>query len=157
MWAMWPWLTGTPIPLVLLPYFTGCFPAKKSVTLNVFPKPGISDEDISGTMLYGEIISGHLQTNQWEGLQQQLVDKDAVHINYPLMVIESKARYIFAAWAKVIVNRKNRIGWTTAFKYYLFIALFLGAPILLTLDALFLKPFTGKSIRLKKQQFLLLN
>lgn len=130
---------------------------KKERYLNVFPKPGVSDEDIKGTAAFGAIIAGRLPQGNWGGLQQQLVDAGAVKIKYPLMVIEGKAGVIFKVWANFIAKRKNKMPWITAYKYYLFIALFLGAPILLTLDAIFLRPFTQKSIRAKKQHYLLLN
>jgi hypothetical protein len=130
---------------------------KKERYLNVFPKPGVSDVDIKHTSTFGEVLLTHLQTAEWDGLQQQLVDAGAVKINYPLMVIEGKAKHIFKAWANFISRQQNKKPWITAFKYYLFVALFLGAPILLTLDALFLRPFTQKSIRAKKRHYLLLN
>lgn len=130
---------------------------KKERYLNIFPKPGVSDENIKRTGIYGEVLLRHLNNGQWNTLQQEMVDKGAVHVKYPLMVIEGKAGIIFKAWAKFISKRKNKIPWITAYKYYLFIALFLGAPILLTLDAIFLRPFTQKSIRAKKQHYLLLN
>src|SRR5476651_649435 len=130
---------------------------KKERYLNVFPKPGVSEEDIKHTSVYGDVIAKRLAQGYWGGLQQELVDAGAVKINYPLMVIEGKAKHIFKAWAKFISKRKNKKPWITAFKYYLFIALFLGAPILLTLDAVFLRLFTQKGIRAKKQHYLLLN
>jgi hypothetical protein len=146
-----------PNPVSFVTIFYWMLSGKKERYLNIFPKPGVSAEDIAGTKVFGELVAGRLQTNNWEGLQQDLIERDAAHINYPLMVIEGKAKYIFSAWAKFIVKRKNKAPWLSAFKYYLFIALFLGAPILLTLDAVFLRPFTPKKIRSKKQQYLLLN
>jgi len=131
---------------------------KKERYLNIFPKPGVADEDIARTRQYGEIIARRLeQPDAWNGLQQELVNAGAVHVKYPLMVIEGKAKYIYKAWANFIVKRKNKMPWISAFKYYLFIALFLGAPVLLTLDAIFLRPFTQKAIRAKKQRYLSLN
>ncbi|QKJ32658.1 hypothetical protein HQ865_23805 [Mucilaginibacter mali] len=130
---------------------------KKERYLNIFPKPGVSEEDIKHTSVYGEVLLQHLNNGDWDTLQQEMVDKGAVRVKYPLMVIEGKAGVIFKAWAKFISKRKNKMPWITAYKYYLFIALFLGAPILLTLDAIFLRPFTQKSIRAKKQHYLLLN
>lgn len=144
-------------PVSFVTIFYWMLKGKKERYLNIFPKPGVSDEDIKKTAVYGEIVNQHLLSGNWEGLQQQLVDKGAVMIKYPLMVIEGKAKHIFKAWAKIIIKRKNQLPWTEAFKYYLFIALFLGAPILLTLDAFLIRPFTGKQIRNKKQHYLLLN
>ena len=130
---------------------------KKERYLNIFPKPGVSDQNISGTQAYGQTLAKHLQTGNWLTLQQEMVDQGAVKVKYPLMVIEGKAGVIFKVWANFIAKRKNKMPWITAYKYYLFIALFLGAPILLTLDAIFLRPFTQKGIRAKKQHYLMLN
>ncbi len=143
-------------PVSFVTIFYWMLSGKKERYLNIFPKPGVSDKDIDNTKLFGWTVVNHLKSGNWAGLQLELVAQKASFINYPLMVIEGKAKYIFAAWAKVIAKRKNQLPWTTAFKYYLFIALFLGAPILLTLDALFLRPFSQQKIRLKKQYFLLL-
>jgi hypothetical protein len=87
-------------------------------------------------------------------LQDELIKQKAVEINYKLMFIEARAKPIFKIWANFIAKRKNRTPWLSAFKYYLFIALFLGAPVLLTLDAIFLKPFSSKRIKIKKLSYL---
>ena len=143
-------------PVSFVTIFYWMLSGKKERYLNIFPKPGVSDKDIDNTKLFGWTIVNHLNNGNWDGLQLELVAQKAAFINYPLMVIEGKAKYIFAAWAKVIAKRKNQLPWTIAFKYYLFIALFLGAPILLTLDTLFLRPFSQQKIRLKKQYYLFL-
>lgn len=144
-------------PVSFVTIFYWMLSGKKERYLNIFPKPGVSEADIERTKLYGQTVIQHLNNGNWDGMQQQLVNQGAVMIKYPLMVIEGKAKYIFAAWAKVITKRKNQLPWTTAFKYYLFIALFIGAPILLTLDTFLVRPFTGKKIRDKKLHYLLLN
>ncbi len=124
---------------------------KKGRFLNIFPKPGVSDEDISGAKEYGTIVSQHLNNGNWEGLQPALLSKKAVVVKYSLMFIESKASRIFSIWANIIVKRKNRGFWLSLFKYYLIIALFVAAPIILTVDAIFFKPFSGKKIQARKQ------
>jgi len=126
---------------------------KKERYLNIFPKPGVADEDIAHTEVFGQIVAGHLQKNSWGDLQDDLLKQKAVEINYKLMFIEARAKPIFAVWAKFISKRKNRVPWLVAFKYYLFIALFLGAPVLLTLDAVFLRPFSSKRIKEKKLKY----
>jgi len=130
---------------------------KKDRYLNIFPKPGVADEDIAHTEIYGQIVAQYLENNTWDGLQDELLKQKAVEINYRLMFIEARAKPIFAVWAKFISKRKNRVPWLAAFKYYLFIALFLGAPVLLTLDAVFLKPFSSNRIRNKKLKYLQVN
>jgi hypothetical protein len=130
---------------------------KRDRYLNIFPKPGVADQDIAQTAEFGRVVAQYLQSGSYEGMQQQLVDMGAVQIIYKLMFIEARAKPIFAAWAKIISTRKNRRPWLSAFKYYLFVALFLGAPVLLTLDAVFLRPFSSKRISAKKSRYLLLN
>lgn len=127
---------------------------KKERYLNIFPKPGVADEDIKKTKVYGEIVAKRLPSGNWNGLQDELLEQKAVIVKYPLMLIESKAKIIFAAWAKFIAKRKNRAPWISAFKYYLFIALFLGAPVLLTLDAIFIRPFSSRRIKQRTQNYL---
>lgn len=130
---------------------------KKERYLNIFPKPGVAQEDIANTKSYGETVTKHLEANTLDSLQDELIEQKAVVIKYPLMFTEARAKPIFAAWAKIISKRKNQLPWAAAFKYYLFIALFLGAPVLLTLDAIFLKPFSGRRIQAKKLNYLQVN
>ena len=127
---------------------------KKDHYLNIFPTPGVSDGDIKHSRIFGEQVLQPLNNNEWDGLQDQLVKEGAVKLNYNLMIIESVAGKIFAVWANFIVKRKNRAVWLKAFKYYLLIAFFIGAPILITLNAIFLKPFSPKHIKAKKQYYL---
>ncbi|MBS1500912.1 MAG: hypothetical protein JST32_02535 [Bacteroidetes bacterium] len=127
---------------------------KKDRYLNIFPKPGVSDEDIVNTKIYGEIVSKHLEARDWETLHEELLEQKAVRIKYPLLLLETTAIQTYVKWAKMIAGKKNRKPWLRAFKYYLYIALFLGAPILLTLDAIFIKPFSSKRIKAKTQNYL---
>ncbi|MFL9484609.1 hypothetical protein ACI6Q2_17640 [Chitinophagaceae bacterium LWZ2-11] len=130
---------------------------KKDRYLNIFPKPGVSDEDIANMSTWGKLILPYINKGEWQGLQAELIAKKALEVKYNLMFIESRARPIFAFWAKFIVKRKNQTAWLTVYKYYLIIALFLGAPVLLLLDAIFIKPFSSKRIKAKKQYYLELN
>ncbi|MEO6729878.1 MAG: hypothetical protein ABIN01_01585 [Ferruginibacter sp.] len=129
------------------------FTAKKDRYLNIFPVPGVADEDIINTKTYGSIAQKHLDSGSWDSLQQQLVQQKAVEVKYNLMFIESKAKRIFGLWAQFIAKRKKRTAWLVAFKYYLLIALFIAAPIILTVDAIFFKPFLSGRIKKQKQYF----
>ena len=146
-----------PNPISFITIFYWMTKGKKDRYLNIFPKPGVSDADIRNTAVFGSIVARHLEMNEWKDLQQELLNQKAVVVKYPLMFIEGKAKFIFAAWAKFIAKRKNKAPWLSAFKYYLFVALFLGAPVLLTLDAIFVKPFSAKRIKAKKQNYLQVN
>ena len=146
-----------PNPVSFVTIFYWMLSGKKERYLNIFPKPGVSEEDIDHTREFGKIVAKFLEKDRWDGMQDELLKQKAVEINYKLMFIEARAKPIFAIWAKFIAKRKNRTPWLAAFKYYLFIALFLGAPILLTLDAVFLKPFSSKRIKTKKLNYLQVN
>jgi len=141
-------------PISFITIFYWMITGKKDKYLNIFPKPGVADEDIDHAKIFGDTVLKHLSVNNWDDLQNELLLQKAVIVKYPLMFIEGKAKIIFAAWAKFIAKRKNRAPWLSAFKYYLFIALFIGAPVLLILDAIIIKPFSAKRIRAKKQSYL---
>ncbi|MBC7887741.1 MAG: hypothetical protein H7Z13_07610 [Ferruginibacter sp.] len=126
------------------------FTAKKDRFLNLFPKPGIADTDIANTRQFGNTVEKYLQTGNWDGFQHDMVQQKAVVVKYNLMFIESKAKRIFGLWANFIVKRKKRTAWLVVFKYYLLIALFIAAPILLTIDAIFFKPFLRGRIKNRK-------
>lgn len=133
--------------------FYWMFKGKKERWLNRFPKPGVSDEDITGSGIFGKTILPHLESGDWQNLQEELVEQKAVIVKYNLMFIESKAKRIFGIWARFIAKRKKRTAWLVAFKYYLLIALFIAAPIILTVDAIFFKPFLSARIKRQKQYY----
>ncbi len=133
--------------------FYWMFKGKKERWLNIFPKPGVADDDIKNTGRYGATVQRHLASGNWDGLQDELVQQKAVVVKYNLMFIESKARKIFAIWANIIAKKKKKTAWLVAFKYYLLIALFIAAPIILTVDAIFFKPFLAGRIKKQKQYY----
>jgi hypothetical protein len=129
------------------------FTGKKDRYLNLFPKPGVADNDVANCATFGCIIQKYLNTGNFDGLQDELLQNKAVEVKYNLMFIESKAKRIFTIWANLIVKRENRTPWLVAFKYYLIIALFVAAPIILTVDAIFFKPFLSERIKKQKKYF----
>ena len=137
----------------LVTIFYWMLTAKKDRKWGVFPKPGVSDEDIVNSGIFGETVKRHLQKNEWSGLQTRLQEQHAVHVKYSLMFIERKAGRIFSIWSKIIHKSKKRSGLLVAFKYYLLIALCIAAPIILLVDAIFFKPFLGKRIKKQKEYY----
>jgi hypothetical protein len=95
----------------------------------------------------------HLLSGEWEGLQQEMVGQKAVDIKTNLMFVESRAGKLFSIWANTIIKKKNRKLWLVVFKYYLLIALFIVAPIVLTIYTLIFRPFLGRSIQKRKRYF----
>ena len=133
--------------------FYWMFKGKKERYLNMFPKPGVSDADIDHCIVFGSLIEKYLRKGNYDDMQDELVEQKAVVVKYNLMFIESKAKRIFAIWANIIVKRKNKTAWLVAYKYYLIIALFIAAPIILTVDAIFFKPFLSGRIKRQKQYY----
>lgn len=129
------------------------FTGKRDRYLNIFPRPGVSNADIDNCKVFGTVISKYLDTGNFDGMQDELIKQKAVVVKYHLMFIESKAKRIFRLWANFIVKRKNRTAWLVAFKYYLIIALFIAAPVILTIDAIFFRPFLSKRIKRQKQYY----
>ncbi len=133
--------------------FYWMFKGKKERWLNIFPKPGVADADIENTKNFGITVQKYLNAQNWDGLQDELIQQKAIEVRYNLMFIESKASKIFAIWANIIAKKKKKTAWLVAFKYYLLIALFIAAPIILTVDFIFFKPFLSGRIKKQKQQY----
>ena len=129
------------------------FTGKRDRYLNIFPKPGVSDADIENCRMFGQVVKKYLASGNYNGMQDELVKQKAVVVKYHLMFIESKAKRIFRLWADFIVKRKNRTAWLVAFKYYLIIALFIAAPVILTIDGIFFRPFLSKGIKRQKKYY----
>ena len=138
--------------------FYWMFKGKKERWLNIFPKPGVADADIENTKNFGITVQKYLSSQNpiaigWDGLQDELIQQKAIEVRYNLMFIESKASKIFAIWANIIAKKKKKTAWLVVFKYYLLIALFIAAPVILTVDFIFFKPFLSGRIKKQKQQY----
>lgn len=134
------------------------FSGKKDKKWGIFPKPGVADEDIANSIIFGKIVNEYLEKNDpsdagWYGLQSRLQEQKAAVVKYPLMFIERKAGKLFLIWANVINKKKNRKAWLVVFKWYLLIALCVAAPIILLVDLIFFRPFLGKRIKKQKQYY----
>lgn len=137
----------------LVTIFYWMLTGKKDRKWGIFPRPGVSDEDIANSAIFGETVKDHLLKNEWSTLQPKLVAQKAVDIRYYLMFIERKAGKIFKIWSGIIAKKKNKGPWLVAFKYYILIALFVAAPIILLVDAIFFKPFLSKRIKKQKEYY----
>jgi len=133
--------------------FYWMFKGKKGRWLGIFPTPGVSAADIAGTAAFGKTVQKYFLAQNWDGLQDELKAQKAIEVKYNLMFIESKASKIFAIWANIIAKKKKKTAWLVAFKYYLLIALFIAAPIILTVDFIFFKPFLSGRIKKQKEQY----
>ncbi len=130
------------------------FTGKKDKWLGIFPKPGISDEDIFSTKLFGEKVLKSFINNNLQNIQEELIAIKAVEFKPNIFFVESKGAMMFNIWAKTILKKKNRKFWLQLFKYYLFFVLFVLSPIILFFHVLFIKPFLLKKIKKQKEYYL---
>lgn len=118
---------------------------KKTRKWGIFPKPGVSDEDIKKASLFGEIIASSIKKNNYFDLQNQLINAGAVPVTYPLMYIERKAGIIFQKWVQLInkfPNKRKQI--LFLYRHYITIALLVASPIILLINTLFLRLIQNK-------------
>ena len=97
--------------------------------LGVFPKAGVADKDIQGASVYGTLIAQHLQTGNYNGLQQAIVAHRGVHYKRFLLSAEKKGNRLFGIWAKMIYGSKKRKFLLKCFHIYLYIAIWVLMPI----------------------------
>lgn len=130
---------------------------EKTKKWGIFPKPGVSDEDIAGVEKFGVLLSNHLEKNELDTYQKEIVSKGAVPINTNILFIEGRAKRLFVIWAnliqKKVKNGGKRSFWINFFKYYLIFALFIVSPVLLLIYNIIFRPITTASIKRKKAYF----
>ena len=117
----------------------------------IFPKPGVSDEDIQNVSQFGTLLKEKLSAGQEEKFQEELISRGGVIIPVSILFIESRAKMLFRIWANLITKKTAKGGsrkfWVNFFKYYLIFALFIVSPIVLTIYHIFVRPFKGQHIK----------
>ncbi|MEW5674692.1 dialkylresorcinol condensing enzyme DarA [Flavobacterium enshiense] len=112
--------------------FTG-----KKEKFGIFPKPGVSDEEIAGATKFGTILLDHLKRSSFDTLQVDFVFNGAVEIRPFLVEMDKKANKMFQKWANLIIKKKaSRPKWLKVFNVYLFVAIWLISPIVYILHLL---------------------
>ncbi len=104
---------------------------KKTKMLGIFPKPGISDEDILEASRFGAYIKDALHQNEFSNLQQSLLSVGAVKVDPSLIATDVRGNIVFTKWANHLIKKEGeeRKKWLVYFKYYLLFAIWLIAPI----------------------------
>lgn len=124
---------------------------QKTKKWGIFPKPGVSDEDIQNASQFGKLLKEKLSNDQVGEFQKEVVAKGGVIIPISILFIESRAKKLFLIWANLITKKSakggNRKFWVNFFKYYLIFALFIVSPIVLMIYHIFVRPFTGRHIK----------
>ena len=130
---------------------------RKDSKWGIFPLPGVSQKDINSATDFGVKVQDALYKDQFESLQKDIIGTGLIKIPTDILFIEQRAKKLFRIWAGLIKKKgttpEKRKTYVTFFKYYLLVALFMVAPILVTVYKLLIAPFVGKSIRRKKEYF----
>lgn len=133
------------------------FGGKKTKKWGILPKPGILEEDISSANEFGEIVNTALKNNDYDSLQNKILELGRIDIKTNILFIEQRAKKLFRVWANLILSKgttpKKRMFWVSFFKYYLIFALFIVSPIVLLLFNILIKPFIMSNLQRKKDYF----
>ncbi len=107
---------------------------KKDRYLGIFPKPGVSDDDIEQATRFGGPIHKALISEHFDVLQEELRQLGSVELSPDITSIERKAKRIFHLWSGFILKKggpgsKERIVRLKMFKWYLLFVIFAVSPI----------------------------
>lgn len=114
--------------------------------LGVFPRPGVSDKDIRGASKFAQPVISHLFSENFDGLQSDLVKLKAVMIRPLLVFVDKRGSFIFSKFsskirAKGLPGDPARKPLLKFFNYYLLFALWVIAPIVSLLFLILHLPF----------------
>jgi hypothetical protein len=130
---------------------------RKDRKWGIFPLPGVSAADIKSASVYGNMVKNAMDLGSYNGLQHTILSTGQIKIPTDILFIEQRAKKIFYLWANLIKtkgkNPQKRKTFVSLFKYYLLIALFMVAPLLLLVYNLLVAPFTSRAIQKKKEYF----
>jgi len=131
----------------------------KKVRKNRFlPLPGVSDKDICSAIDFGKMLNQSIMKGDLTKLQDEFIATGFINLTAEIIFIEKKAKRLFRIWAGIISkygkSQTRRKLLISAYKYYLFIALFFVAPIVMIFYKVLFVPFTYKKINREKQVYL---
>lgn len=123
---------------------------KKSKKYGIFPKPGVSNEDINEASVFGELVLESSENENYDDLQSKVIKAGGVNIKPFIILMDEKANKMFEIWSKFILkNKENRALKLKFFHAYLIIAIWVISPIVY-LIFLLTYPLRIKQIRKKK-------
>ncbi|MCW1964126.1 dialkylrecorsinol condensing enzyme DarA [Chryseobacterium viscerum] len=119
----------------------------------MLPAAGVSNEEITGSVKYGEIIERHFNNNDLNNLQPELVKNGAIEIRPFLVRVEKVGNKIFTVWSNLIIKKKEKRPLLIKFfKVYLMAAIWIISPVVLVLHLLTTPIFWFK--RQKQKRYL---
>ena len=134
------------------------FTGKKTKKWGIIPLPGVSQQDIDESKVFGTLIARFLLGNSKVELQGALLLTNKIDVKWSIIFIEARAKKLFLFWAKLIekkgVTPKKRKNWLYLYRIYLLFALFVVSPIVLTAYILLFRPFLLKREKEEKIEIL---
>lgn len=133
------------------------FHNKTGRLLNIFPTPGVKDEDINKGEIVGKELDKSIKDNSFSLLQSKIVSANAVALKHDIISMETKAKRVFMVWAKII-NGFSKLGKTPKkialliFEIYLYLVILLISP-LISIFSTFVGIFRRKAIAKKMAYF----
>lgn len=119
----------------------------------MLPAAGVSNEEITGSVKYGEIIERHFNNDDLNSLQPDLVKNGAIEIRAFLVRVEKVGNKIFTVWSNLIIKKKEKRPLLIKFfKVYLMAAIWIISPVVLVLHLLTTPIFWFK--RQKQKRYL---
>ena len=111
---------------------------RKDKYLGIFPKPGISDDDIRNAKRFAPVVASAVISDSYNSLQNDLLLLKAVNLSPNVVSTEEKGKKIFNIWSGFILKRGgpgslNRVSRLKLFKYYLLFVIFAVSPIVTVL------------------------
>ena len=104
---------------------------KKTRMFGIFPKPGVSDEEIETASRFGIPIKNALLSGEYSNLQTKLLELGAVKVDPSLIATDIRGNMVFTKWSGFLIKKEGekRRKALVYFKYYLISAIWLIAPI----------------------------
>jgi len=98
------------------------------------PEAGIQQKEIDRAPSFGKSIVNAFETDSWDGLQSDLVEKGAVELKPGLILLEETGTKQFRIWAKKIKSKgspgsKERKPLVLFFKNILIVGIFIFSPV----------------------------
>ena len=105
---------------------------KKKATW-LLPAAGVAPEDIENATVFGEIIRDAMERNDYSGMQERLMEKNAVTFLSSVYFIEKNGAKMWSKWARYVVkkgsyNDPKRELRLHLFSFYLFFVLYVVSP-----------------------------
>ena len=120
------------------------------------PAAGVDDEEIKAASRFAPVLNEALKFNDWNSLQEKLMQAQAVEYKPSLAFVEKAGHRIFEIWAKFIRQKgeyqdKRRAFRLQLFFYYLLFVLYVISPFGLLFFYL-TYPFRARSIKKERRE-----